>query len=106
MIADVLCLSSSVGFGQQGVTPWLEVSRPCSIHVKAPGVLHLLTLVDTSFNKYLNWPQNVISQLILQGSGGKAVLCFLLSLEKQQQLERLGSWCYNYLEKFFTELQR
>lgn len=56
-IAGVLCQSSSVGFGQHGVSPWLGVSRPCSICVEAPAVLHLLTVVDTSFNECQKWLQ-------------------------------------------------
>lgn len=32
--------------------------------------------------------------------GLKAVLGFLLSLEETQQLERLGSWCSEYPQRF------
>lgn len=77
MIADVLCQSSSVGFGQYGVTPWLDMSWPCSICVEAPAVLYLVTSLDTSFNKYQKWPQNVISWANSKGFGGKAVLSSL-----------------------------
>lgn len=69
MTADVLCQSSSVGFGHDGVTPWLEVSRPCSICVEAPAVLYLLTSLGSSFSEYQKCPQNVISWLIPQHLG-------------------------------------